>query len=177
MSNAQASNSQNLTADPRVQAVVAWAVTALGMVAFHLLHIYAAIGQLATLANGHGHGHSHHHGGGGGHLDAYATMAEHNSGMAWMTGVFLILMIVAPIIGLILGSRTGAIVTLVVGAISSLLMIFDGLSHGFKEGNWPTLVVALVAIALPAAIATSKNLQWITAAGTGTEPTSQASQA
>lgn len=160
----QASSSRGLGADARIQTVISWAVTALGVAAFHLFHIYAAIGELVMLADDHGHSHS-----GGGHLDAYATIAEHNSGMAWMMGAFLVIMIIAPVIGLTITSKLGAIATLAVGAIYSLLMILDGFSHGLTEGNWTTLVVALVGIALPATVAVLKNLQWLKAVATRTD--------
>lgn len=147
----------------QTQTIVAWVVTAIGTITFHLLHLYAAVGEVALLADGHDHGHTHDHGDGGGHLDFYAALTDHNSGSSWQLVIFLALMVIPPIVGILYATRAGSIIMLVSGLVYSLGMSTDGFGHGFGEGAWSTLALTLVAILLPAVVATMRNLQWFKA--------------
>lgn len=164
--------------DARIQTLIGWTVTGIGMLTFHLLHIYAAVGALAAQgadaghdhahAHAHGHDHAHGHEHAAGHLDSFALMADPQSSMNWMMMVYLVLAVVPATIGLFSAKRIAAIGSLVVGAIYSVMMSLDGFSHGFGEGAWATLVLVLVAVLLPAVAATIRNIQWIKAAGAAT---------
>ncbi len=161
MSNTPITKKQASADHLRLQAIIAWTVTAIGTSAFHLLHVYSGVGQVVALSGGHDHDHGHDHGEAGGHLDFYASLAEHNSISSWQMVVFLALAVVPPVLGLVIASRAGAVSMLVVGTVYSALMVFDGFAHGFSEGAWPTLVLALVAVALPAVVAVIKNLELV----------------
>lgn len=145
----------------RTHAVIAWVVTAVGTTTFHLVHLYSAIGQVALLPNGQVHDHDHDHGAEhADHLDFYASVAEHNSGASWQLAIFLTLMVIPPIIGLVSSGRASAITMTIVGLVSSIGMALDGFGHGFGEGAWSTLMLTVVAILLPAAVAAVKCIQW-----------------
>ncbi|MFT3877509.1 MAG: hypothetical protein QM708_13965 [Propioniciclava sp.] len=163
MPSTQAPSSPDLAGRLQTQAIIAWVVTAVGTVTFHLLHLYAAVGEVAALADGHGHDHAHDHGEGGGHLDFYTSLTDHNSGSAWQLVIFLALMVIPPAIGLAYATKAGAIIMMATGLIHALAMSLDGFAHGLGEGAWSTLALTLVAILTPAAIATIRNIQWLRA--------------
>lgn len=132
-------------------------VTTIGTVTFHLLHLYAGIGQVALLADEHGHSHDHNHDHGS-HLDFYSSVADHNSGSAWQLVIFLALMVIPPVVGLVHENKATAITMAISGLIYSVDMSLDVFSHGFGEGAWSTLPLTIVTIPLPAIIATIKTI-------------------
>ena len=149
---------QTLARDPRLLAAVAWALTALGSLVFAVVHLFAAIGGLVAEA-----GHDHEHGGHG-HLEAYAELAEPNSGFAWMVAVIYSLSIVPALLPLVLRGRPAAIATLAIGGLLALGSVVDGFNHGLVEGAVPALLTALVAVGLPGAVAVVATIRWIRAA-------------
>lgn len=166
MSHTEIGKPQDASQRLRMQTIIAWAVTALGVIAFHLFHLYAAIGGLVAAAAeaGHDHDHDHDHGHGeGGHLEAYAAYADHNSGYTWMVAAFLVLMVIPSVIALLSASKGAAIATLAIGAVATIPMIMDGFMHGLGEAAWSSTILALAAIGLPAAVAVIKNVKWMRA--------------
>ncbi|MFV0535035.1 MAG: hypothetical protein ACK5MR_15470 [Cumulibacter sp.] len=148
--------SRGTTVDLRIRTVLAWVVVAIGTIAFHLAHLYSAIGLVVASA-GETHDHEHDHDHGHDHLEAYAAYGEANSGEAWLLTAIVACMALAPLIVLVWRSRIAGVVTIVVGGLAAVGMLLDGFGHGLSA----SLGLALAAIALPLIVAIIVTVRWI----------------
>jgi hypothetical protein len=128
-----------------VRTSVLYVTTAIGGLVFGIAHLFHYI---AVLASTDSHDHGDHN-----HLSEIAGLAEPNSPMMWMVGVFYLLALVPIVLPLVTTGRAGAWITLVVGAIVVLLNVLDGVNHGVGEGAWPMLFIALAGVGVPGAFA------------------------
>ncbi|MFT4201384.1 hypothetical protein [Gordonia sp. (in: high G+C Gram-positive bacteria)] len=156
------------THNNRLAAALAWAVTAIGIMAFAVVHLFSSVGELAAGDSSHQHGHDHAHTDDG-HLDAFAELTNPNSGMAWFVAFVYTLSVVPPLLALAFKARAAGIAALVAGAFLVLGNIADGCTHALDDKAAAPLLVALIAIGLPGLLAAALTVRWIREAGVAEE--------
>jgi hypothetical protein len=124
---------------------ILYVATALGGLVFGIAHLFHYV---AILASADTHDHGDHN-----HLSEIVGLAEPNSPMMWMVGVFFLLAVVPIVLPLVATGRVGAWATMVVGAGVVILNVLDGVNHGLTEGAWPILFIAVVGVGVPGVFA------------------------
>ncbi|MFT3899328.1 MAG: hypothetical protein QM728_03665 [Gordonia sp. (in: high G+C Gram-positive bacteria)] len=158
----------SVTSNARHNAAFAWVLTALGIFAFAVVHLFSAVGELAAGDSDHHHTHDHAHTDDG-HLDAYSVLTNPNSAMAWFIAFVYTLTIVPPLLALLFRSRAAGIVALIAGGFLVLGNVADGFTHAIDDKAAAPLLVALIAVGLPGFVALRETVRWIKEATTAVD--------
>jgi len=142
-------------------------LTAVGAAIFALFHTFVYLGMIAASAGGghdHDHDHAHDHGDHGGvhdHLAQLAPLSSTSSAETWQFAIFFALLVVPTALTLLARGRVLSGIAFVSALIIAALNVVDGFLHGIGEGAWAATVLALIAVAFPAALAAVSHVAWL----------------
>jgi hypothetical protein len=139
----------------RGSSALLFVLTSVGVVIFGLIHLLEYAGDFAVeLGFGSGdHDHAHDH------LDDVAAIVE-NPSFLWMFVAYFGLAVVIPLIAALGRGRVAAWSVFGLGALLVVVSVLDGLGHALGDGDWHSLVTALLVVGLPGYFACRSALRW-----------------